>query len=639
MLRRCLTTFPASRTRIHAIRRTVIRLILTLLATLLSAVEIDAAVANEPGLAKLSATATKVGRGQEGSLEIYLHSGPLTVAAVDLEISTENVHLVEKADGTPRCSVAAEINKDASVFSGRCDGQGCTSGRGLIFSLFNIDAIPDGARLVTCKFATRNSGDSGPFSFDIIANAADPTGSSIRVVATRVEGGARPTPAPTSTPKPPATSLYMLIEQFYPGTQHELAGYLDGKLRATRIETDLIVQNPIFFVAGENAQQLCRAPDGVSMETSYELQNKKKGDKLHIVLQSRTGSPLPGGELFSCIISAQSNAAPGHYPSVFRHTRASDRMNRTVPLRVFGGRISVLGRYPTRTPTRTSTRTPIRTPTSEGSQSTPTVSRTPPPTTSRQPPLPPTESPPTPQVFLSIAASPERSTTQPIQIEVSMHSGVIPIAGVETLLQVESGVRVLGCETNPAIGKDLLVNLGPASCHNGLQPCTEARTITLSLDNLDPIPSGSVLYTCNVDLHTNTVPGTYTVFIDQAVASNNQGTTQPVRGSALELSFVSPAPNLIHPRPEPEPIPTVTAEHLDTEYLATATPSPTEMPVRTESYDTRERVIPLRLSTEISGPSAGCAVGTRNQMDNQLALAWVVFSGLILLRYRFRIRG
>ena len=73
------------------------------------------------------------------------------------------------------------------------------------------------------------------------------------------------------------------------------------------------------------------------------------------------------------------------------------------------------------------------------------------------------------------------------------------------------------CAVNPAIDKDgALFGFQPVACGTSI-PCTAVRAVILSLDNIDPIASGSTLYTCRVAIAGNAAPGAYPLAVSGVV--------------------------------------------------------------------------------------------------------------------------
>lgn len=77
------------------------------------------------------------------------------------------------------------------------------------------------------------------------------------------------------------------------------------------------------------------------------------------------------------------------------------------------------------------------------------------------------------------------------------------------------------CTVNPAIEKLLSSVFQPVGCTPG-ETCTGVRVIVLALDNIDPIPSNSVLYTCAVEIAAD-ASGSYPLTCSNASSGDDEG--------------------------------------------------------------------------------------------------------------------
>ena len=74
------------------------------------------------------------------------------------------------------------------------------------------------------------------------------------------------------------------------------------------------------------------------------------------------------------------------------------------------------------------------------------------------------------------------------------------VASLEFELAFPLNVQLSGCEVNPTIDKNATAfGYRPDGCLPG-SSCSSVRAIVFSFSNLDPIPSGSTLITCQVDV-------------------------------------------------------------------------------------------------------------------------------------------
>lgn len=71
------------------------------------------------------------------------------------------------------------------------------------------------------------------------------------------------------------------------------------------------------------------------------------------------------------------------------------------------------------------------------------------------------------------------------------------------------------CTVNPAIGKNATAfGLRPRGCGAAASPCVTVRALVLALDNVEPLISGSVLYSCVIHILPIAPPGAYDVSLD-----------------------------------------------------------------------------------------------------------------------------
>lgn len=207
----------------------------------------------------------------------------------------------------------------------------------------------------------------------------------------------------------------------------------------------------------------------------------------------------------------------------------------------------------TATATRTGTRlrTPVNTPVG-------TISAT--------PTMMPTRA--TPGVLLRIVGAEGQPNTS-VDIAVVLQEGGV-VAGVqndigfapETQIVARSNGRP-ACTVNPAIDKPgASFAFQPHLCTPG-ETCTAIRALILSLDQVDPIPIGSVLYTCDVAIAATAQDGDYPLTCSNADASDPDGNALPTtcRDSHVQVGNLPiPTPTSTFPLGfTPSPAPTGTS--------------------------------------------------------------------------------
>jgi hypothetical protein len=98
---------------------------------------------------------------------------------------------------------------------------------------------------------------------------------------------------------------------------------------------------------------------------------------------------------------------------------------------------------------------------------------------------------------------------QTVEFSVTLHTAGQDIAGVEQEIHLDGLTPVQGCQANPAIDKNASAfSLRPFGCAPGVT-CTSLKALILSFSNVDPIPDGSVLFTCEAIVSGAAPGGTY----------------------------------------------------------------------------------------------------------------------------------
>ena len=216
---------------------------------------------------------------------------------------------------------------------------------------------------------------------------------------------------------------------------------------------------------------------------------------------------------------------------------------------------------PTGTPagTATATITPTGTPTGTGAATaTATVSSTPSVTRTRTATATVTVT----RVATATSTASPTPTSLPIQASIIVGSATgVPGGTVDVTVVLETDVEVAGtenditfnakapiaagedgkplCTVNPAIQKDdSTFAFQPANCTPGTD-CTSVRALVLALDNLTPIPTNSVLYTCMVAIAADAA-GTLPLTCSNPAAGNSDG--DPVGTDCTNGSIVVSIP-------------------------------------------------------------------------------------------------
>jgi hypothetical protein len=115
----------------------------------------DAAPA-DAGMPSVNVGSASGADGQQVTFAVSLSTAGATVAGVqnDIAFDVTNTPIAATLSGSPDCTVNPSINKEFTTFAFEppfCVGTACTSIRALVFSVMNVDAIPDGSVLYTCN--------------------------------------------------------------------------------------------------------------------------------------------------------------------------------------------------------------------------------------------------------------------------------------------------------------------------------------------------------------------------------------------------------------------------------------------------------------------------------------------------------
>jgi hypothetical protein len=155
-----------------------------------------------------------------------------------------------------------------------------------------------------------------------------------------------------------------------------------------------------------------------------------------------------------------------------------------------------------------------------------------------------------------------RADAQPgqrVSVQVVLNSAGQQIAGTENDISFDPSAPIAAtasgapdCRRNVAIDKGgTAFSFRPNGCFES-ETCTGVRAIVFALDNSDPIPSGSVLYTCDIAVAEN-ADGTYPLSCSAPLGSRPDG-------GAVSLSCTDGLVAVSGAAPTSTPVPTATPE-------------------------------------------------------------------------------
>ncbi len=153
-------------------------------------------------------------------------------------------------------------------------------------------------------------------------------------------------------------------------------------------------------------------------------------------------------------------------------------------------------------------------------------------------------------------ALPGQTTTFPVTLE----TGGELVAGVQVdvAFAPETAVRPTGgnrpdCTANPAIDKQgTSFGFQPPGCTPGFN-CTAFRALVLSLSNVDPIPDGSLLFTCTVQVSGGAGLGDYPLVTSNALTASPDGEALSTISTDGHITVGAPGPTATATVPPGQP--------------------------------------------------------------------------------------
>jgi hypothetical protein len=453
--------------------------------------------------------------GERVTIAVSLFSAGAQIAGTenDLHFDGVNIAVAARDDGTPDCTVEPATRKNGTAFAFvpyGCVGAACTGVRALVFAFDNVDPIADGSVLYSCTVAVALGAPNGSYAVtlaDIVMS--DPQGHRIlgvRGVDGQVIVGAGP----------PAISLS--VGQASPGTQVSVSATLQasGALVAGT-QNDIAFDPKASIAAKTNGTPDCVVNMGINKAaTDFTFHPTGCGGAgctsvRALVLAIDNIDPIPDGAvLYTCNVKVADDAS-GFYPLTVTGLILSDPNGVRVPDAVgIDGAIVV---QPLTTPQPSPTRTP-----------TPTATFT------AMPTFTPTPAPSREMLYVDTVVG---SPGQQIDFTVMLHTLGFQIAGTQNDLMFDSthtpiAARANGrpnCTVNADIDKSATsFAFRPTGCSGAA--CNSIRVLVLATDNTDPIPDGSVLYTCVVNVAPD-ASGRYSLAITGVIASTPDGTGVP----------------------------------------------------------------------------------------------------------------
>lgn len=163
-------------------------------------------------------------------------------------------------------------------------------------------------------------------------------------------------------------------------------------------------------------------------------------------------------------------------------------------------------------------------------------------------------------------------------VDVRIETEGVNVVGCANTIEFAPPLAITFCEANPAAGREATsFTFLPEGCAIGTT-CTSVRATVLSLVNLDPIPDGTVLYTCDVDVGAGATPGQdLPLACTEPEAANESGTPVPAECADGHVRVATPPPPTPTVTGTPPPPPTATIAPPSPSH--THTPRPQATPV------------------------------------------------------------
>jgi hypothetical protein len=385
-------------------------------------------------------------------------------------------------------------------------GVSCTTVRSLVLSLETVDPIPSGSILYSCVLGADTA--AGHYALDCLnAVASSPEGT--EVPATCVDG---------EIEVAASTVLRVGNDFARPGDRSLISVTLFSTEGAASVTADLHIDGlPVRGVS----TPACVAPsDDVAATFDYLPDGCTPGANctgVHVVAETISGAPFAtGAVLFTCGIDVPLSTADGEYAVQLSGASGTTAGGAAANVSVGEGKVAV-----------------------GGPPSSPTVSVTPPPVET-----------PTPALSRMAIGSASGAPGSIVQFAVTLATDE-NISGVQNDLHFEPQAavvalpgRVPDCTVAPFLdwidGPEF--SFQPPACIPGID-CTGIRALLITKENGTLIPSGAVLYTCNVAIDPGASGSS------GLVCDNTHGSTP--EGQPLDVSCTDGRIDVVALTPEP----------------------------------------------------------------------------------------
>lgn len=152
----------------------------------------------------------------------------------------------------------------------------------------------------------------------------------------------------------------------------------------------------------------------------------------------------------------------------------------------------------------------------------------------------------TPAVSIDVGSA-SGSAGSTVSVQVTLNAMGAQVGGVINVITFDPVVPIVGCTVSPPFALISAVVLQPVGCTPSVD-CQQAKAIITGPfqgGSLQPIPDGSVLYTCDVKISGGSVAQSLPLTCSDPSASTPDGTELPAQCSSGQVRVVNPTPTVI----------------------------------------------------------------------------------------------
>jgi len=450
--------------------------------------------------ASIDVGSATVAPGGMATLGVRLNSSGASIVATQNRIDVPpQVQIVARPDGQPDCAVSPAIDKTASGFRFLplgCAGKACTAVRAYVLSFDNLDPIPDKSLLYTCQIAASVTAPEGDYTL----RNSEAYGSDHAGVIIDVEAGAGVLRVRDARFSVDADSV-----QTAPGDDAEVSVRLHRHgVSPVGSQNRLDVAPPLRFgktVSGSPDCVVNAAIDKPATAFSFSpadcVGDACSSVQVFVLAFDNTSAIPDGAVLYTCRLAVDPAASAGTYAVGNSEVQGADASGSLLPGQAGDGAVTVV---------------------SDGALVSMTVGEVRAIAGQRTV---------FDVVFGSLAPTPPAvaGTQNDIRFDAQ-----IPIAA--------SADGSPSCVVNPAINKEGTSFLYlPPQCVPGIN-CTGVRAFVLSLENTDPIPPNTRLYSCSVDVSSEATIGSYRLQNSNAAAGDPKGDPVSIRARDGQIDVI-----------------------------------------------------------------------------------------------------